>query len=105
MGTLTLLIQAAADGGVQKMIQPPSGGISPLAWVIICGLATGLAAVGKFCLTLYGDLKEARRELAESYEDQASMLKALRSGLDMPKPMTHVPPPAPPSGGNQGGQA
>lgn len=105
MGTLTLLIQAASDNGAQKVVSPPSGGVSPLAWVIICALAAAVVALGKFCLTLYGDLKEARKEVAESYEDQASTLRALRGGLDMPKPMTHVPPPAPPPGGNQGGQA
>ena len=104
MGTMMMLMQAAADGGMQKMIQPPSGGVSPLAWIIICALATALAAVGKFCLKIYGDLKEARKELAESYEEQASLLKALRSGIELQKPMTHFPPPAPPPGGNQGGQ-
>lgn len=104
MSNLMMMLQAAADPEVQKVISPPPGGVSPLAWVIICGLAAAVVALGKFCLTLYADLKEARKELAESYEDQASTLRALRSGLDMPKPMTHVPPPALPTGGNQGGQ-
>lgn len=103
---LLCLLAPGQGSGVQKVVDPPSGGVSPLAWVIICALATAVVALGKFCLTLYGDLKKSREDLAQAYEDQASLLKALRSGLEMPKPMTHVPPPnQPPSGGTQGDQA
>jgi hypothetical protein len=101
--TLIVLIQGqGTEGAAQGIVSPPSGGISPLAWVIICALSAALVAVSKFFVTVYNDLKKAREELATAYEDQAQLLKALRTGLDMPKPSTHFPPPNPPPGG-QGG--
>jgi hypothetical protein len=82
------------------MITPPSGGISPLAWVIITALTTALVAVSKVGWSVYNDLKETRRQLTDLYEEPAQQLKALRVGLELPK----APTPPPPPGGNQGGQ-
>jgi len=82
---LATVLGDQAGAQATKLTDPPSGGVSPLAWVIICALATAVVALGKFCLMLYGDLKKCREELASAYENQANLLKALRVGLDLPK--------------------
>lgn len=97
---LLLAVGGQAGAPTQQIATPPSGGISPLAWVIICALTTALVAVSKVGWSVYGDLKETRKQLSDIYEEPAQLLKALRVGLELPKAPT---PPALPPGENKGG--
>jgi hypothetical protein len=91
------LLAQGQGAGAQQIVSPPSGGVSPLAWAIICGLTTAVAALGRFCLTLYSDLKKSREDLAQSYEDQAESLRTLRKILNGGSPPTSLPPINPPA--------
>jgi len=95
---VALAMGGQAGAQVTKAMEPPSGGVSPLAWVIICALAATVVALGKVCLMLYKDLRETREKLQDVYEEPAQLLKALRVGLDMPAP-------PPPNGAKGGGQS
>jgi hypothetical protein len=104
MNSLIVLMQAApvpVQEGL-RITDPPSGGVSPLAWIIICALVAAVTALGKVCVTLYTDLKKAREDLADAYEEQANLLRTLRLSLDASKPPTQFPPP---KSGDQGGQS
>lgn len=76
-----------AEGG------PPSGGISPLAWVIICVLAGVCGTVipalwyrgNKIQDKMYEDLKECHKKRAEAEEDMLGLLKVLRLQMEASK--------------------
>ena len=76
-----------AEGG------PPSGGISPLAWVIILALAGVIAAAipalwvrgNKMQDKMYEDLKECNQKRAEAEEDLLGLLKVLRLQMEASK--------------------
>ncbi len=69
---------------------PPSGGLSPLAWGIIVVLAGALGAVvpalwhrgNKIQDRMYDDLKECNEKKAQSEEDLLGLLKVLRIQME-----------------------
>lgn len=71
---------------VVAAVDPPSGGVSPLAWVIIGALATALVAVCLFAKgwvdRLYGDLKACQAARADQEEEVLGMLKVLRLQME-----------------------
>jgi hypothetical protein len=70
-------------------MDPPSGGVSPLAWVIIGALITALIAVCSFgrywTSMMYKDLKECNEKRAASEEDVLGVLKVLRIQMEQSK--------------------
>jgi hypothetical protein len=70
-------------------VDPPSGGVSPLAWVIIGALLTALLGVVGFAKywtdKLYSDLKECNEKRANSEEDILGLLKVLRLQMEQSK--------------------
>jgi hypothetical protein len=71
-------------------VDPPSGGISPLAWVIISVLAGVCSTVIpvlwyrgiKIQDKLYDDLKACNEKRAQSEEDLLGLLKVLRLQME-----------------------
>lgn len=69
---------------------PPSGGISPLAWVIICALALVCATVipalwyrgNKIQDKMYEDLKTCNEKRAKTEEDVLGLMKVLRLQME-----------------------
>jgi len=68
---------------------PPAGGVSPLAWVIVSALALALASISLFAKywtdRLYSDLKECNEKRAASEEDVLGVLKVLRLQMEQSK--------------------
>ena len=72
---------------------PPSGGVSPLAWVIIVVLAGALGAVvpplwlrgNKIQDRMYADLKECNEKKTEQEEEILGLLKVLRLQMEQSK--------------------
>ncbi len=72
---------------------PPSGGISPLAWIIISSLAAAIGAVvpalwvrgNKIQDRMYEDLKECNQKRAEAEEELLGLLKVLRLQMEASK--------------------
>jgi hypothetical protein len=67
-------------------VDPPTGGVSPLAWVIIMAL---VGAIGTICgvamgwiRTMYADLKACNAARADSEEDTLGLLKVLRAQME-----------------------
>lgn len=75
--------------GMASRVDPPSGGVSPLAWVIIGALVTALLAVIGFAKywidKLYADLKECNEKRANSEEEVLGLLKVLRLQMEQSK--------------------
>lgn len=75
---------------VAQTATPPSGGLSPLAWVIIVALAGVCAAAipalwvrgNKIQDKMYEDLKECNEKLVESEEDLLGLMKVLRLQME-----------------------
>ena len=71
-------------------VTPPSGGISPLSWVIIGALAAVCATVipalwfrgNKIQDTMYEDLKKCNEKCKQSEEDVLGMMKVLRLQME-----------------------
>jgi hypothetical protein len=71
-------------------VTPPSGGISPLAWVIIGALATVCMTVipalwyrgNKIQDTMYEDLKKCNEKCKQSEEDVLGLMKVLRLQME-----------------------
>lgn len=69
---------------------PPEGGVSPLAWVIIGTLATVVASVvpalwlrgNKMQDRMYADLKDCNEKRAEQEEEVLGLLKVLRLQME-----------------------
>ncbi len=72
-----------------KDIAPPTGSVSPLAWVIIGALSTALVSVcvfSKFWVNrLYEDLKECRARKVQEDDETVGLLKVLSSQLERSK--------------------
>jgi hypothetical protein len=70
-------------------VDPPTGGVSPLAWVIVTALAAALVGVSVVALRwvgrLYDDLKACNAARAASEEDVLGMLKVLRMQMERSK--------------------
>jgi hypothetical protein len=70
-------------------VDPPSGGISPLAWTIIVALAGTLTTVTgilwKDRSKVYDDLKACTAKRLESEEEMLALLKVLRSQMERSK--------------------
>lgn len=74
-------------------VTPPSGGISPLSWVIIGVLATVCTTVipalwyrgNKIQDTMYEDLKKCNEKRAQSEEDVLGLMKVLRLQMEASK--------------------
>jgi hypothetical protein len=75
--------------GVSVPVDPPSGGVSPLAWVIIGALVVALLGICSFSKywtdRLYKDLKECNEKKAASEEDVLGVLKVLRIQMEQSK--------------------
>jgi hypothetical protein len=75
--------------GSVPAVDPPSGGISPLAWTIIVALSVTLTTVAgalwRDRSKVYDDLKACNAGRAESEEEILALLKVLRSQLDRSK--------------------
>lgn len=73
---------------VQKN-DPPAGGISPLAWVIILALVAALGIVSlffsKWNSRLYDDLKECNASKAGLLEEVLGLLKVVRIQMEKSK--------------------
>jgi hypothetical protein len=67
-------------------MDPPSGGVSPLAWVIIMALVGTIGVIWGVALgwikTLYADLKACNAARADSEEDTLGLLKVLRAQME-----------------------
>ena len=74
---------------VTPPVEPPAGGVSPLAWVIIGALVVALLAVCSFSKywtsMLYKDLKECNEKRLDSEEDVLGVLKVLRLQMEQSK--------------------
>ncbi len=78
------------DAGLADL---PTGGVSPLAWVIIGALCTVIAAVipalwsrgNKISDQMYADLKECNEKRAEQEEEVLGLLKVLRLQMEQSK--------------------
>jgi hypothetical protein len=70
-------------------VDPPSGGVSPLAWVIVLALVGALGAVCTVALKwvgrMYKDLKDCNAAKAEQEEDTLGLLKVLRIQMEQSK--------------------
>lgn len=74
-------------------VTPPTGGISPLAWVIIGALSVVCATVipamwhrgNKIHDTMYEDLKDCNKKCAKSEEDVLGLLKVLSLQMEQSK--------------------
>lgn len=70
-------------------VDPPSGGISPLAWVIILALVGAIGAICgvgmRWVTKLYDDLKECNASRAVQDEDTLGLLKVLRVQMEQSK--------------------
>jgi hypothetical protein len=72
---------------------PPSGGISPLAWIIILAMAGAMAAVvpalwvrgNKLQDKMYEDLKRCNEKRAQTEEDVLGLMKVLRLQMESSK--------------------
>jgi hypothetical protein len=69
-----------------QAVNPPAGGVSPLAWVIIGALVVALLGVcsfGKYWTDrMYKDLKECNEKRLDSEEDILGVLKVLRISME-----------------------
>lgn len=71
-------------------VDPPSGGVSGLAWVIILALCGVIAAViptlwvrgNKIQDRMYGDLKACNEKKTEQEEEVLGLLKVLRLQME-----------------------
>lgn len=71
-------------------VDPPTGGISPLAWVIIIALAGAFAAAvpalwhrgNKIQDRMYEDLKACNDKRAQTEEDVLGLMKVLRVQME-----------------------
>lgn len=71
-------------------VDPPAGGVSPLAWVIISALALALTVVvpalwhrgNKMYDMVYADLKACTESKATHEEDVVGVLKVLRIQME-----------------------
>ena len=71
-------------------VDPPAGGVSPLAWVIIGALATVVGTVvpalwyrgNKINDKMYADLKECNEKKAEQEEEMLGLMKVLRLQME-----------------------
>lgn len=67
-------------------VDPPAGGVSPLAWVLVTALATALVTVCTVALKridrMYDDLKACNAARADSEEDTLGLLKVLRTQME-----------------------
>lgn len=67
-------------------VDPPTGGVSPLSWVLVTALAGALVAVCTVALKwigkMYDDLKTCNAARAASEEDTLGLLKVLRTQME-----------------------
>jgi hypothetical protein len=74
-------------------VDPPTGGISALAWVIIIALSGAFAAAvpalwyrgNKIQDTMYADLKACNEKNAQSEEDVLGLMKVVRIQMEQSK--------------------
>ena len=70
-------------------LDPPAGGVSPLAWVIITCLATALTGVSLFgarwATKIYDDLKACNTAKASQEEEILGLLKVVRVSMEQSK--------------------
>jgi hypothetical protein len=74
-------------------VEPPAGGISPLAWVIVIALAGVIAAAvpalwyrgNKIQDEMYKDLKACNEKNAQSEEDILGLMKVVRIQMEQSK--------------------
>lgn len=82
-----MILSLSIMDGVE--ITAPTGGVSPLAWVIIGALVVALLAVctfSKFWVNrLYEDLKECRARRVAEDDETVGLLKVLSSQLERSK--------------------
>lgn len=71
-------------------VDPPSGGISPLAWVIILALCSVVVAICTVALRwvskLYDDLKACNAAKAAESEEILAMLRVARVQMERSRP-------------------
>jgi len=74
-------------------VDPPTGGLSPLAWIIIVTLCGVIAAAvpalwrrgNKIQDRMYEDLKACNEARAQSEEDVLGLMKVLRLNMEQSK--------------------
>lgn len=70
-------------------VDPPSGGISPLAWTIIITLATVIGvvvpALWKQNRQIYRDLKDCNESKNQQDDDVLGLLKVIRMQMEQSK--------------------
>lgn len=70
-------------------VDPPTGGISPLAWTIIIALATvisaAIPALWKMNRTMYRDLKDCNDRSNQKEDDLLGLLKVVRVSMEASK--------------------
>jgi hypothetical protein len=85
-----VLLEVLLGAAVLMDSDPPSGGVSPLAWAIIGALVAALSAVvpalwvrgNKISDRMYADLKECNEKKAEQEEEVLGLLKVLRVQME-----------------------
>ena len=70
-------------------VDPPSGGISPLAWTLIVALATvisvAIPALWKHNRQLYRDLKECNERSNQKEDEVLGLMKVVRVQMEVAK--------------------
>jgi hypothetical protein len=68
------------------LVDPPSGGVSNLAWVLVTSLVTALLAVCtvglRWISKMYDDLKACNAARADADDDTLGLLKVLRTQME-----------------------
>lgn len=70
---------------VALRVDPPSGGVSPLAWTIIVALVTALGIVSRALAVVYKDLKTANEKLNARDEEALGLFKVMRGQMERSK--------------------
>jgi hypothetical protein len=84
------MIPFLSEVAMIAQVAPPSGGISPLAWVIIGALVTVCVTVipalwyrgNKIHDQMYEDLKKCNEKCKQSEEDVLGLMKVLRLQME-----------------------
>lgn len=64
---------------------PPAGGISPLAWTIICVLSGVVVVLARALAVVYKDLKAANERVNARDEEALGLFKVMRGQMERSK--------------------
>jgi len=83
---MAVLLSAVTEAA---RVDPPSGGLSPLAWTIIVALAAvimgAIPALWKMNRQMYRDLKDCNERSNQKEDDLLGLLKVVRVSMESSK--------------------